>query len=470
MNEIYSLSASEIAQNVQQKNISPLEVVNSFLSHIDKINPIVNAIVTLTPEHAVLEAREATSSLYRGDTPGPLAGVPLLVKDNVYTSGIRTTFGSKLYEEFIPEEDAILVKRLKAAGSILIGKTNLPEFGMLPITDNSLFGPTFNPWDLNKTCGGSSGGSAAAVAAGMGPIATGNDAGGSIRLPAGLCGVYAIKPSFGRIPSYPKLDGFNTLLHEGPITRTVYDAALMLDVMSGPDRRDRSSLVFEKTCFRDQLNKEIKKLKIAYSPDLGYLSVDPEVEEIVKKAAFLLAEAGCLVEEVKFELPNLERDLRVLTVSQIFAANEDRLDEWKNTAHHLTRSILTLGEKYTNRDVVRVEFRRELLWDKLSSLFEEYDILLTPTSAVAAFDIKENVIVGPDQINGLKVGRMAWAGYTLPFNFTGQPAASVPCGFTAKGLPVGMQIVGRLCDDLSVLNVSLAFEDIRPWAIHRPNI
>ena len=464
------LSAIEIARLVGRKEISPVEVVKTFISRIEEVNPKLGAIVTLAADEAIAAAQEEESSLHRGEISGPLNGVPLLIKDNVFTRGLRTTFGSLLYENYVPAEDAVLVERLKAAGAIVFGKTNLPEFGLVPVTDNLVFGPTVNPWNLSKTCGGSSGGSAAALAAGLGPIATGNDAGGSIRLPASLCGVYGLKPTFGLIPRYPRLPGLETIFHEGPLTRTVADAALMLTIMAGPDERDRHTVPLPGTDFLQSLRASVKNLRIAYSPDLGHVLVDREVATVIGRAASVFSELGAFVEEVKLEISDLLRDLRVMTTLEIITANEERLAEWKTKAHPLNLPLFSMVEKYAARDLVKVQFRREELWDKMHRLFAKYDLLLTPTSPVPAFDAGEGRIAGPDQINGRLVRRLSWLGFTLPFNFTGQPAASVPCGFTKEGLPVGLQIIGRRFADQTVLNASAAFEEARPWRDYKPSL
>ncbi|MCL5935356.1 MAG: amidase family protein, partial [Firmicutes bacterium] len=365
MKDLIWKSAISIARLIRRREISPVEVIHTFLSRIEKVNPIVNAINTLVPDKAISAAREAEASLYRGYAAlGPLHGVPVLIKDNIFTRDIKTTFGSLLYENFVPVEDAILVKRLKDAGAIVAGKTNLPEFGLVPVTDSLVSGTTFNPWDLGKTCGGSSGGSAAAVASGLSPVAMGNDAGGSIRIPASLCGVYGLKPSFGRIPRYPRLYGMDTLAHEGPITRTVSDAALMLDIMSGPDDRDRYSLPLQKGGFLKSLKAGVKGLKIAFNMDLGYVVVGREVRELIGRAVSAFSEMGASVEEVGIEFPNMEKDLRFVAVSEVIAANEGRLEEWKLKAHPFNQPLFSMAEKFTCRDIVKVQFHREELWDK----------------------------------------------------------------------------------------------------------
>jgi aspartyl-tRNA(Asn)/glutamyl-tRNA(Gln) amidotransferase subunit A len=462
------LSAGELAAAIQKKKVSPVEVIHAYLQRIERVNGELNAIVTVMAENALIEAKEAEKSVLRGDKAGTLQSVPVLIKDNVFTAGIRTTFGSRLYERFLPEADAIFVERLKAAGAIILGKTNLSEFGLIPITDNLVFGDTRNPWDVTKTPGGSSGGSAAAVAAGLTPLASGNDAGGSIRLPASLCGVFGMKPSFGRVPSFPRLPGWETINHEGPLTRTVSDAAMMLAVISGPDERDRFTLPLAAEDYPGLLHQGIQGLKVAYSPDLGYAQVDTEIGKITREAALSFEELGCRVEEIDAELPDLLNALQVMSTVEIVAANEERLAEWKEKIYPAFTGLFSRAEGLTGMDMARIQTRREELWQAVRKIFARYDLLLTPTAAVAAFDGGKEGPIGPRTINGRKVSRMAWMAFTYPFNFTGQPAASLPCGFTGQGMPVGLQVVGRRCDDLTVLRASAAFEQARPWHRHRP--
>jgi Asp-tRNA(Asn)/Glu-tRNA(Gln) amidotransferase A subunit family amidase len=466
--ELCWLDALELAAAIREKKVSPVEVIDAHLKRIARENPKVNAIVTLTADLARAEAKKAEESVLKGEQLGPLHGVPVLVKDNVFTKGIRTTFGSRLYEDFVPEEDAVLVERLKVAGAIVMGKTNIPEFGLVCVTDNLVFGHTGNPWDIKKTPGGSSGGAAAAVALGLSPLATGNDAGGSIRIPASLCGVFGLKPSFGRIPSYPRLPGFETLSHEGPITRSVADAALMLEVMAGPYERDRLTLPAAIKDYVSTLDKGVNGLRVAYSPDLGYAEVEPEVRDITYQGALAFRELGCEVEETDVMLPDMVEAMQSLVVPAIVAANEDRLEEWKQKIYPAFRPMLTRAGSISSRDTARAEFKKDELWQKVTGIFEKYDLLLTPASAVTAFDSGKGGPIGPTEINGRRVRGMSWTAFAYPFNFTGQPAASVPCGFSKAGLPVGLQIVGRRFDENTVLRAAAAFEKIRPWRQRRP--
>jgi aspartyl-tRNA(Asn)/glutamyl-tRNA(Gln) amidotransferase subunit A len=471
MSEIAWMSALELIAAYEKSELSPREVVNVLQERIDRINPRINAFVTLMTGTAEETAKEAEAA-YRQGKARPLEGVPVAIKDNIHTKGVRTTYGSKLYEDFIPDEDAVLVERLKDAGAVVLGKTNMPEFGVIGITENPLFGRTANPWDNNKHCGGSSGGSAAAVAAGLCPVAMGNDAGGSIRIPAALCGIFGLKPHIGRVPWYPHLPGFDVLEHEGPLTRAVADAALVLDVIAGPDRRDFSSLPAYAGKFLDDMQGDVKGLRIAYSPDLGLAAaVDREVADLAREAAFAFADLGCSVEEVEVALPpTSEMDFIAMTICEMVAANEERLEEYKAVAYPLYLPFLDLADAFTNRDVVRIPYHRYQLWETVRKVFESYDLLLTPTTAAPAFDCADIGPLGPPDVEGVEVGPAGWVPFTMPFNMTGQPAASVPCGFNSAGLPVGLQIVGDRFQEAMVLRAAAAMEKARPWSQARPPV
>ena len=460
--ELWRLGVQGLLEAYKKGATDPFEVVRSLLGRIREVNPKINAIVTLDEEAVLNEAASKKEALSKGRSLGPLHGVPVLIKDNIFTKGMLTTFGSKLFEKFVPDEDAVLVERLKAAGAIILGKTNLPEFGLIPVTDNVLFGPTSNPWDLARVSGGSSGGSAAAVASFLAPAAIGNDGGGSIRIPASLCGVFGIKPQFGRIPMYPRLPGWETLSHEGPITRNVEDACLLMDVMAGQDERDRftipplGGLNFLGALTGDGLEGK----RVAYAPDLGYTLVDREIEAIIKKAVVGFEQLGARVEEVKLEFPSLETDIMVKVLSDTRAALEGEWERWQALMYPLYNAFLPLGETISASDVARIQFHREELWESVRRLFESYDLLLCPTTAVSAFLRADMGPIGPETINGEAVSPFAWIGFAYPFNFTGQPAASIPCGLTKEGLPVGLQVVGRRFDEGSVLHACHCFESL----------
>jgi Asp-tRNA(Asn)/Glu-tRNA(Gln) amidotransferase A subunit family amidase len=470
VSEICWMSATELLSAYKKRKLSPVEVVKTLLARIDEINPKLNAIVTRTDEMALSAAKDSETAFQKGK-PRPLEGVPLPIKDNVFTRGVRTTFGSKLYENFIPDGDAVLVERLKHAGAVILGKTNLPEFGLVGITDNLVFGKTVNPWNLKRTSGGSSGGAAAAVAAGLCPVAHGNDGGGSIRIPSSFCGVFGLKPSFGRVPIYPHLPGWETLNHEGVISRTVEDNALVLDIMTGPSLFDQASLPQYPGKFRKDMKGDVKGLRLAFSSDLGGgFPVDGQVLEISRKAAFSFKELGCTVEEIKPGWMNMEPDFLVTLLSETLTAHENELDKYKEIVFPPYVPFLDFASAYSNRDVVRVQFDRYKFNEQVSQVFEKYDFVLTPTLATAAFEAGDMGPLAPAKINGHDATPSSWVCFTYPFNFTGQPAASVPCGFNSEGLPVGLQIVGRRLDEAGVLRAAAAFEKAYPWRDKKPPI
>ncbi|MFZ5631835.1 MAG: amidase [Bacillota bacterium] len=465
--EICWMSAVDMAAAVREKKLSPVETTGAVIRRIEEVNGKVNAVCTLAADTAIAAARQAEKEITAGTAPGPLCGVPVTIKDLNYTAGIKTTFGSKLYENYIPDQDDVLVTRLKRAGAIVVGKTNTPEFGLIGMTDNNVFGPSFNPWKLDRTPGGSSGGAGAAAAAGFGPIHQGSDGGGSIRIPSSFCGVYGIKPHFGRVPHHPRKYGFETLSTMGPITRTVADAALMLQVMAGPYPWDRQSLPRQDIDFTSAPGKEIKGLRMAWTPDLGYAPVDPEVKSICTAAARKFEAAGCKVEEINPDLISTDFEWLIMVLTETAAANEERREEWEAVMYRHYRPFIPMADGFKATDIAKALFKRHELGVRVARIFEQYDVLLTPTMPVTAFKAGE---LGPAQIDGKDAPPTAMASFTIPFNMTGQPAASVPCGFTAEGLPVGLQIVGRPYDELTVLAVSAAFERISPWIDRRPEI
>jgi aspartyl-tRNA(Asn)/glutamyl-tRNA(Gln) amidotransferase subunit A len=459
------LSAAELAALIRRKKVSPVEVVKATLERIDRVNPKVNAYVTITAEHALGEAQAAERALMKKRTKlGLLHGVPFSVKDLVFTKGIPTTFGTPLLKDFVPAEDAPFVERLKGAGAIMIGKTNTPAFGWVGVTHNLLFGPTRNPWNLECTPGGSSGGASAAVAAGLGPLAIGTDGGGSIRIPASLAGIYGFKPSYGRIPMYPQAGAWS-LSHLGPMTRTVEDAALMMQVGAGPDERDPYSLPETEIDFLKSLRRGVRGMRIAFSDSLGFVKVlDPEVREICAKAARAFEELGGRVEMVNPGWPSPDpcwREIFCSGLASRILPFRDRREEIEPGLYEmLEKSLKNPPMAYLQSWLDRLAW-----WQHPRAFFEKYDLLLTPTVACPAFPVG---LEGPGNIVGQPVDRYGWFPFTSPFNLTGQPAASIPCGFTKGGLPVGLQIVGRRYDDAAVLRASAAFEKVRPWARKKP--
>lgn len=458
--EICWMSAVDLARAIREKKLSPLEVVRSFLERIEAINPKINAYVTLTADSALTEAKQAEDALTRGGELGPLHGVPVSIKDLVFTKGVRTTMGSKLFENFVPQEDAVHVARLKEAGAIMLGKTNTPEFGLKMLTDNLVFGITHNPWNLQWSPGGSSGGAAAAVAAGLGPLAAGNDGGGSIRIPSSCCGVFGIKPQLGRVPRYPIFHGAEILTHEGPIARTVKDAALMLDVMAGPHWGDVYSIPAPGVSFAESLQGGIRGLKVAWSPDLGYAEVAPEVREICERAAGEFSRLGAEVEEAHPGFDNPEAHHATLFVADHLAVftSLGPVDQIVNELDPLTATILYVAAEMKATDYAKAMFARQELAVKMGKFFQIYDLLLTPTLALPPPPLDV-----PNPADFLK-----WLPFILVFSLTGQPAASVPAGWTEDGLPVGLQIVGRPYDEVTVFRAAAAFEEACPWAHRQP--
>ncbi|RMF83881.1 MAG: amidase, partial [Nitrospinota bacterium] len=330
MTDLCYTPATQLAAAIRNKTLSPVEVIEAFLQRIEQLNPRLNAYCTVTADLARAAAREAEAAVMRGEELGPLHGVPFSIKDLTVTRGVRTTFGSKIFADYIPDQDAVLVERLRAAGGILLGKTNTPEFGCKALTDNRVFGTTYNPWNPVMTPGGSSGGAGAAVAAGMGPLAEGSDLAGSIRIPASFCGIVGLKPSPGRIPRHPTLNAWNTLSVHGPMTRTVADAALMLQVMAGPDDRDPLSLpqTGEDFCAAVQGDLDLTGLRIAWTPDLNMVPVEPVVKEICAKAVQVFADLGGIVEEGSPDFEGAHELFAVLNANLRMAAVGDYVEQW----------------------------------------------------------------------------------------------------------------------------------------------
>jgi len=465
--EICYLSVVEMAESIKTKKLSPVEIVEAVLSRIERLDLQVNAYCTLVAESARRQAKETEAMVMRGEELGLLHGVPVSIKDLIFTRGIRTTGGSKIYENFVPEYDAIVVERLKSAGAIIMGKTNTPEFGYMAVTDNRLFGATRNPWNLGCTAGGSSGGAAASVASGMGPLAIGSDGGGSIRIPGSFCGVFGLKPSFGRVPQYSGFPGWETLSHTGPITRTVKDAALAMEVIAGRDDRDFYSLSDAGLSYRPFLNTDLKGLKIAWSQDLGYAVVDPQVLQITETAVKTFATLGAAVEVDSPGVSSPEATFSTMVGASLTAALQDKMGEWETEIDPGLVRFVRANEDRLATEYVKARFERLAYCDGIRSFFEQYDLLLTPTLAVPPFAIGQ---FGVREIAGEKVSPLGWMSFTYPFNLTGQPAASVPCGWTDDGLPVGLQIVGRRFDDATVLRAAAAYEEASPWADRRPSL
>ncbi|HSC71989.1 MAG TPA: amidase [Candidatus Methylomirabilis sp.] len=458
------MSAADLATVIQARKVSPVEVVETILDRIERLNPRLNAYCTVTADAARREAVAAEAAVMRGDPLGPLHGIPVSVKDLVITRGVRTTFGSRIYERNVPEEDAPLVERLKAAGAIVMGKTTTPEFGWKGATDSPLFGISRNPWNLDCTPGGSSGGAAAAVAAGLAPLAVGTDGGGSIRIPGSFCGVFGLKPTCCLVPVYPAA-ATGTLSHAGPMTRTVRDAALMLQVMAGPDDRDPLSFPPTGQDLTVGLGSGVRGLRAAWSPTLGYAVVDPQVRVLTEAAAKRFELLGCSVDEVDRVFDDPDPIWSPLFYGGIAARLHDLLPEWRDRMDPGLVQVVEGGTHLSAVSLGKAGFARAAFTEQMRKFFARYDLLLTPTLAVPPF------AAGLESPPALREGsRLAWVAFTYPFNLTGQPAATVPCGFTRDGLPIGLQIVGRRLADAIVLRAASAFEVAAPWANRCPSL
>ena len=466
--ELCWMPAAEMVGQFKRRRLSPVEVVRAVLEQMDRLNPTLNAFVTITSEQALRDARAAERALgKKSATLGPLHGVPFSTKDLVITKNIRTTFGTRIYAENVPTEDAPMVARLKAAGAIQLGKTNTPTLGWIGATHNLLFGATRNPWNPERTPGGSSGGASAAVAAGMGPIAIGTDGGGSIRIPASFAGIFGHKPSFGRIPIYPFSAAWS-LSHIGPMTRTVTDAALMMNACAGPDSRDQFSLPAEKVDYVRALRGPIKGLRVAWTPDLGFARVvDPEVEVACARAAARFRQLGCRVDDVSPHWPSPKDAFLAIFCGSLAARLAPYMAERRSDIDAGLAKIVDEVLAWGPTRYVQAWFDR-LAWNEHPRrLFEKYDLLLTPTIACPPFRIG---LDNPTEIAGRAVEPYEWIPFTYPFNMTGQPACSIPVGLTKDGLPIGLQVVGRRFDDATVLRAAAAYERAAPWAPSRPPI
>lgn len=467
-NDLNFLPATELARRIRARQVSPLEAVRSSLARIEAVNPRLNAFCFVYPDEALAAARAAEAALERGAIAGPLHGVPIAIKDFTPTAGHTTTLGSRVYRDWVPEEDALIVRTLRAAGAIVVGKTTTPEFAHAGITRSPAWGVTRNPWNVARTPGGSSGGSAAAVAAGCVPLAEGSDMGGSVRIPASCCGIVGLKPSLGRIPFTVLPSTFDLISHFGPLARTIDDAALFLRVTQGPDEADILSNP-NRLDLPAHIEGEVRGLRLAFSPDLGYYRIDPEVAANARNAATSLHQAGAEVEEVALAWsPEANDTWTQIWCVYLAAFFGQHLETWRERMDPAVVALMERGLAMSAVHYKRLEFVRTRLWHDLARLFARYDALLCPTTAIPppAADVDES------QFDGLD-GRGRFLGFDLTsvFNLVSQcPALSVPSGFTKSGLPTGVQIVGRRFDDGGVLRIGAALEAGLEWSARRPPV
>ena len=456
--DLCALSATELVEAFRKKTLSPVEVTAAVMKRIEKYNPVFNAF-NLVSEAAIDEAKASEARWSAGQPKGLLDGVPVSIKDLILTKGWPTLRGSKTIDAKGPwNDDAPATARLREHGAVLLGKTTTPEYGWKGVTDSPLTGITRNPWNKAKTPGGSSGGAAAAVASGMGPLAVGTDGGGSIRIPCSFSGLFGLKPSFGRVPLWPS-SPMGTLAHIGPITRSVADAALMLNVLALPDARDWHALPHDPRDWRMGLEHGVADLRIAFSPDLGYAKVDAEVAAIVKQALQVFQDLGAKVEQKD---PGFEDPTGVFVTHWFSgAAMIVRAIKKRELVEPGLIEVAAQGEKINTAQILEAHMKRGALGEHMNLFHRDYDLLVTPTLATTAFDAGKEF---PERNNKRWTD---WTPFTYPFNLTQQPAASIPCGLTKAGLPVGLQLVGPRYADTLVLRAARAFETARPLTMPR---
>jgi len=460
------LPAWKLGALIVGKEISPVELTELYLQRIDTFDNKLNSYLSVTSDLALSQARTSEARIMRGARIRPLEGIPISIKDLMFVKNEVTTSGSLIFRNYVPKQDSVSVERIKRSGAIILGKTNTPEFGLAGTTHNRLGDECRNPWDIERTSGGSSGGGAAALAAGLCSLALGSDGGGSIRIPASFCGIFGIKPSRGRVARYGGVGGWPLFSTIGPMTRSVQDSAMLLQVISGHDSRDVTSLR-RRSNFLRPLKKSLDGSRIAWSPNLGYAAVDSGVANVTKKAVDALTELGICVDEPNVAMEDPFQHFWNIGTVDSYAALGSLYKEHNSKLTEYAREFIGNG-----RTVAAVEYARSFhsllnLQAYMESIFAKYDILITPVAAVPPFKVGQ----GPSVISGKNVSP-AWGffPFTYPFNMTGHPAASVPCGFSADGLPIGLQIIGRSEDESTVLRVCAAFEEILPWSAKRPTV
>ncbi len=470
--DLLFMPATQAAALIRKRSLSPVEYMQAVLSHAEAQQPRCNPFATLCAGEAMEGARAAEQAVMDGGPLGPLHGLPVTVKDLFATSGIRTAYGSAMHLGNVPQQDDVLVARLKAAGAVLVGKTTTPEFGNKGITDSPSFGTTRNPWDLSRTSGGSSGGAGVAAALGIGPLHLGSDGAGSVRIPAACCGVVGLKPTTGAVPFQDSKEIFGNNVSAGPMTRTVADAALMLATLRGPDPVDPWGLNPPPDTIPTALTGpslhgvRVGVIRLATNPQL-----DPDMEASMRRSAAALAARGADIEDVTDAIDWNEYPGRIVYVANFYAALSDKLAEWGERMDPTLRTFIDRGSKFTLLDYRQAQMGRTRLYHAVQRLFERYDFLITPalsrTALPADFDVAWDDVI----VNGQKCGitRQGWTSYAYPFNLTGHPAAVIPSGWDADGLPTSTQIVGPWWSDAAVLRLCALLEEDCPWADRRPD-
>ena len=467
-NELVHLGIRKLARLIERREVSPVEVTRAFLDRIGEVGPRVNAYITVLDDRARLAAEGAEKTIQAGNYLGPLHGVPLAVKDVIFTKGVRTTMGSKIMKDFVPEYDATVIERLKRAGAIVLGKANTHEFALGPTNENPHFGPARNPWDLERIPGGSSGGSGAALAARLCPGALGNDTGGSIRIPAALCGIVGLKPTHGRVSGYGCFPLSASQDHTGPMARSVEDAAILLAVIAGHDPRDVTTAARPVPDYRAALKDEIRGIRIGVPREYFFEGLDAEVQSAVEKALTVLKELGAEVREVSWPTAKYgEPAAQAILLADIAAVHDRNLRTRAEDLGVDVRRRIALGRFVSAVDYLKAQRVRALIKADLRRIFASADVLVSPTAPTVAFKI------GGDQatFRGREIlARGQLRRLTSVFNLTGSPAISVPCGFTPAGLPIGLQIAGRHFDEATVQRVAHAYERATPWHDRRPPV
>ncbi|HZT30441.1 MAG TPA: amidase [Bryobacteraceae bacterium] len=454
--DICLLSAAEMARRIRAKQLSAREALAAHLKQIERVNPKVNAIVTLVEEQAETRAREADEALAHGKAAGPLHGLPIAHKDLQPTKGIRTTFGSRIYKDFVPQEDSLLVERVRRAGAIVLGKTNTPEFGAGSQTFNEVFGATHNPYDLSKTCGGSTGGGAVALACRMLPLADGSDMGGSLRNPASFCNVVGLRPSPGRVPAWPVMMGWFPLSVEGPMARSVADVAFFLSAIAGPDERAPLSISEPGSRFARPLARSFKGVRVAWWKDLGGLPVDARVQQAVNAQRRVFESLGCVVEEAEPDFHGADETFKTLRAWSFTLQMAELVEQHRELVKDTILWEVERGRRLTALEVGHAAMRQTELYQQVRQFFERYEFFVLPVSQVPPFDIRQPYVT---EIEGVAMPTyIDWMKSCYYISTVANPALSVPCGFTPEGLPVGIQIVARHRDDWGLLQMGHAFE------------
>jgi amidase/aspartyl-tRNA(Asn)/glutamyl-tRNA(Gln) amidotransferase subunit A len=478
MTDLAQFTATELAHLIRRRALSPVELVTSCLARIEKRNPVLNAFITICGDEALDAAHAAERAVMAGEVLPPLHGLPIAIKDLDAVAGVRMTLGSRLFADYVPDRDAAFVTRLRRAGAIVVGKTNTSEFGHKAIVDNLLVGPARNPFDHTMNTGGSSGGSAAAIAEGLVPLAQGSDGGGSIRVPAAMCGVVGMMGSFGRVPEPARPNAFALLTPSVffcPLARTVEDATVMLEAMSGPHPRDPYSLPVAGESPRAGLGRSLRGLRVAYSPDFGGFPVEDDVAEVVRAALPALVEDGAEVDEVAIDLPCSHGELtslwqRLTAVRQAEFAHHalrdglDLLGEHREMISQEYVDVIKLGAAQSAVDYRVDDALRTRLLDAVADVFDTYDLIVSPVTSVAGVpNASDGNTLGPAEVCGEQVSPLVGWCLSYAFNLTGNPAASVPAGRTPSGLPVGLQVAGRRFEEPTVVAACAAVERRRPW-------